>query len=370
VSDRPSTLIITNRYPSRAKPYAGWYVAAHARVIEQAGWSIRTISYLTPSSGIRRIFSYLRFLGDLFGAALFGRHDLIHAHWVFPSGFFAALVGWLRNKPFIVTTHGAYIEEFEQLNSVTQNLVRWTLQRADRVIAVGATHAETVQRVGKLGRAPIEVIGMGVVSPDQQLEKVKARQIMGLDQTEKIVMFAGNLIWIKGPDVFIEAAGILEKKGFSNRYVIVGQGAMEDELRSLSTTMGLENRISFVGGVPHDEVYTWLSSADVVVVPSRREPFGLLPLEAMACGTPVIAAEVGELSRNIQHLRNGILFPVGDPEALAEALESFFGDPALAASLREQGRLTAASFDLEEKARQVLEVYAQVLRDRRQSGSG
>lgn len=357
LTEKRRLLLITNRYPTEQKPYAGWYVKAHAEFFQGAGWDVHVDCYSPHPSYIKQIISFGRYIIRLIRISRDAEFDLVHAHWVFPSGFLGVLIGKLRTIPVVVTSHGAYIEEFDELNTVMKWVVRWVLRSVDVLVSVGETHAKLLTNIEEIPLSKIKTIDMGIDIQTDAPAKSSARSKLGLDQDRFLVMFIGNLTYVKGPDLLLEALALMKDDFPELRCVFVGQGNYREKLEELVMESGLSACVEFVGGVPHEQVREYLAAADICVVPSRREPFGLIPIEAMACGIPVVAADVGELSRNIEHTVNGLLFEKGNPERLAEALSVAIEDHALREELAGRGRIFAQDYDLHDRARQMLEIY-------------
>jgi glycosyltransferase involved in cell wall biosynthesis len=249
-----------------------------------------------------------------------------------------------------------------------QLAVRFVLRRADAIIAVGKAHAELIGKITAIRSEKMHVIDPGIQLPENSLTKHEARLELGVEQGTRMVLFIGNLIHSKGPDILIEAFAKLDVLGPCNLFM-VGQGRMLDSLHDMARRNGIQNHVFFIGPVPHEEVYCWLYAADVVAAPARREPFGLLQMEALACGAPLVTSNTGELSRNLQHMQHALLVPVEDPQLLAQALKRIIEDEPLAKSLSDEGRKLAAGYSVEKKASEVLELYRQVVETARvQSG--
>src|SRR5690606_1857236 len=156
--------------------------------------------------------------------------------------------------------------------------------------------------------------------------RVEARQLLGLPAGEPLLLFVGNLIPRKGVDILLQAAARLAQNNIPFHLLIGGQGPERPALEAWAAALGLAGRVTFAGPIPHQQVYNWFAAADVVVVPSRREPFGIVPLEAMGCGAVVVAADTGGLAENIRDGENGLLFSVEDEAALARQLQQLLAD--------------------------------------------
>lgn len=150
-------------------------------------------------------------------------------------------------------------------------------------------------------------------------------------------VFTKWLAEIYGPDVFLAALARLGSEP-AWEAVIAGDGPWAGRLSARATELGLGDRVRFAGRLPHDEIPALLRAADVLVMPSRREAFGVAALEAAACGLPVVASDVGGVAETVVDGRTGLLVPPGDPAALAAALARLAADPDLRARLGAAGR--------------------------------
>jgi D-inositol-3-phosphate glycosyltransferase len=176
-------------------------------------------------------------------------------------------------------------------------------------------------------------------------DRVGARRELRLG-SNPVVLFVGRIQPLKGVDVAVRALG--ELRDPSAELVVVGGpsgpdgGREEDALHKLVAELGLEHRVRFVPPQPHDSLARWYRAADVCVVPSRSESFGLVALEAAACGTPVVAADVGGLRALVDHGDTGFLVGTRDPLDYADAIERVLAtDPT---RMRERASARSARF--------------------------
>jgi glycosyltransferase involved in cell wall biosynthesis len=149
----------------------------------------------------------------------------------------------------------------------------------------------------------------------------------------------GRLVQEKGVQVAIQALAFMRQRA---HLVVAGKGPMEGELRQLAEAWGLENRVLFTGRVSEAEKDAWLQHATAGLVPSLYEPFGIVALEVMAAGVPVVVGDTGGLAEIVTHGRDGMKVAPGDPGALAVVLDWLVANPDEAASLARTGRATAA----------------------------
>ncbi|MFN8027076.1 MAG: glycosyltransferase [Acidimicrobiia bacterium] len=218
---------------------------------------------------------------------------------------------------------------------------------ADLVVA--STNEEHDQLVRYYGADPerVEIIAPGVDHHVfQPGDRVAARRHLGIG-CNPVVLFVGRIQPLKGVDVAVHA--LAELRDTSAELVVVGgpsgpDGAHEESaLHALVDELGLTHRVRFVAPQPHDELVSWYRAADVCVVPSRTESFGLVALEAAACGTPVVAANVGGLRSLVAHGETGYLIDTREPTDYADAIERVLAldDPS---PMRERAAANSARF--------------------------
>lgn len=242
-----------------------------------------------------------------------GAFDGVETHVLFPTGLIGMLAAGLRSIPHVVYVHGSDLAVTSRRSWLHRWLTRVVARSAARVV----TNSEYMARqVRDLGVEP------SVISPGVDLARFRpadqgaARVRTGLPADARIALFCGRLIALKGADIFAEALDDAD----SWLGVMVGAGDL---------TGTIEDRhpaIRLVGIVPLEAVPDWIRSADVVVVPSRRDALGLVAIEALACGIPVVASRVGGLVETVDDGVTGLLIPPGDPAAVVEALRSLEDD--------------------------------------------
>jgi D-inositol-3-phosphate glycosyltransferase len=200
------------------------------------------------------------------------------------------------------------------------------------------------------------------------LNRALSRAELGITSSEKIVLFVGRIDPIKGIDTLVEAAELLASRqslAACPTFVIVGgdldtSGApigplarVEEEI----TAKGIASRFRLDGSQPQEQLPVFYSAADVVAVPSRYESFGLVAVEALACGTPVVASRAGGLRFTIEEGVNGFLVKPQSPPALAAGIDAVLSDDQLRAAMSVEARPSVARYDWANIAQQVMHVY-------------
>ncbi len=219
---------------------------------------------------------------------------------------------------------------------------------ADRIVAANDVERAELLRAYGAGAQRIATIPCGV---DTELftpgDRAAARRELGLD-ARPVLLWVGRMAPIKGLDTLLAAVGRLCAAGTEARLLIVGGDAddppngHEVSLRAQIRRLGLDGAVSFVGPQPQERLPTYYAAADVTVVPSYYESFGMVALEAMACGSPVIASRVGGLVTTVRDGVTGFLVPESDVAALAERIAALVADPDLGWRIGREGVRWAA----------------------------
>jgi glycosyltransferase involved in cell wall biosynthesis len=258
------------------------------------------------------------------------RPEVFHVQHPLERQLYARLLReWeLLDLPLVVTLHSFFAEHPEE---VIYGLMKPNLPHADALIAVGPSTADQAVMLGA-ERSKIQVIRSGVDTDHfRPRERGAARERLGITDEAKLVLFVGNLEPRKAVHVLIEALALVRRL-VPVVLDVVGPGEsagaddQEPMLRQLAQERGVGSAVKFTGRVDDAELLDWYAAADVFALPSLSEAQGIVALEAMACGLPVVASRVGGLAEAIEDDRTGFLVPAGDVVALAGRLETLFVD--------------------------------------------
>ena len=237
-----------------------------------------------------------------------------------------------------------------------------TVKLADRIITVSESSRKALIQRFPSAEGKTVVIHAGVDASFQPLDRQQAigQLQRNYDAGERFILFVGTLEPKKNLPVLIQAYALLrEKHGLPHKLLIAGKkGWMYQEVFDTTRELGLENDVVFAGYVPWERLPLLYNAAEVFVYPSLCEGFGLPPLEAMACGTPVITSNVASLPEVVGDA--GIMTGPHDVSELAEAIASVLNDPIRQADMRERGLEQARQFSWEKAAKETLDVYKEV----------
>lgn len=265
--------------------------AAHPNTVHRL--NLKRIPWLKPES----LVMYWRFFARSLRLALRHRFKAVHAGRVLPEGLVAWLVGRIVRVPVVIYAHGEEITTWRQPGKF--KAMRFAYRHADRVVA---NSEFTREQLLKLGVAPecIVIINPGVdierFRPDLPCEDLKLG--IGLAQGQKLILSVGRLSRRKGFDMMIRSIPELLKRGVDVQYVLIGIGEDWGYLIDLAEKLGVAARVHLLGHVVPDDLPRWYNACDVFAMPNRElngdtEGFGMVFLEAAACGKPVLAGSAG-----------------------------------------------------------------------------
>ena len=279
--------------------------------------------------------------------------DLIHAHQALPDGAVAAHLSRDLGVPYVVTVHGVDVNRSLPGGGPVAARTAEVLRGAAAVVLVSDMLARKLA-----GYVPLDTVhvvqngGPADLPPAEPADYLPGR---------RLVLCAGRLVPGKGFEQVLQALARLRRDHDDLHCVVAGEGALRRRLTALSAELGLDERVHFVGNLEPDHLLTMMARAEVFALPSAPEGFGLVHLEAMTQGTPVIACLEQGPADFIEDGVSGYLVPYGDVGALTEALSTALADPAAARVVGEAGRSVAASFTWDRNACRMLDIYAEVV---------
>ncbi|MFY9265447.1 MAG: glycosyltransferase family 4 protein [Solirubrobacterales bacterium] len=288
--------------------------------------------------------------------------DLVHGHDWLVAGACDQLAKRL-DTPLVMTIHATefgrhqgWVDKHPQ--SHIHGVEKWIVNRADAVIACSAYMREHIADIYAIDEARIEVIPNGIDPGDlQPLGDLEQMRASFAAPGEKLVLLVGRLVYEKGFQFALEALpGLIERVG-NVRFIVAGSGTHEADLKAQAAQLGLMEHGTFVGWIGDDVLHSLYRIADLTVVPSIYEPFGLVALEAMASGCPCLVADTGGLREVVPNEEVGLRFKSRDPESLAAMAERVLTDAELRDRLVTEASDHVLTFDWLDVARTTATVY-------------
>ncbi|HEY0272864.1 MAG TPA: glycosyltransferase [Chitinophaga sp.] len=305
------------------------------------------------------------------------QYQLVHANF-FMSAWVAHQLRNTLQTPYVVTFHALgqvrrlHQGDADQFPARRLDIEAEIAREADHIIAECPQDREDLLKYYNAAPARITMIPCGFDPAEfYPVDRQLARMLVGLDPEAAVILQLGRMVPRKGVDNVIQAMGLLKNKIRHLHLVIVGGASGHPEndtdpeiqrLRRIAADLGLTARITFAGQQPRAQLKYYYAAADVFLTTPWYEPFGITPLEAMACGTPVIGARVGGIKFSVADGKTGFLVAPKDPHALAEKIETLVQDPALRAQMGRHARdRVNALFTWAGVARKMLAVYERVI---------
>jgi len=344
-------IVLTNRWPRSLPKY---------EVYE--GLPIYRLAMRTPEGSVKAHVNYFlthRFIRNQVTNIL-RRHkiDLIHVHCVSSNGYYALLARKDLGLPLVVTTHGERTMDATQIyqrSAFLNRVLRDLLGEADHITAVSRHTLEDMETYwGKPFGQRASVIYNGIDLGDFESGapySAGAPYIMGI----------GRLVPQKGFDVLLRAFARAKIAGW--KLLIAGEGPERAPLEKLIHDLGLEETAKLVGRADRAMAGALFRGCEFFVLPSRMEPLGIVNLEAMAAGKPVIASRVGGVPEIVSEGETGLLVPSENIEALAGAMGRLAADPGLRKRLGAAGRSAVRAFTLAATASQYADIYSGLMAD-------
>jgi len=258
--------------------------------------------------------------------------DVLHVHdWL--TAFAGISFKHYLRKPMVLTVHSTEVGRAQGLHGADSfsidGIEWWTAYEASRVVVTSHSMKREICDHFHLPWDKVDVIpnAIDVTQYNTPVDTGPVRARYGVGWGEKLVLCVGRLVPQKGIEYFIRAIPIIAQRYPEAKFVIVGEGWSRDYLEGVAQSTGHAKRILFTGFISDAEVIALMTSADVLVIPSVYEPFGIVALEGMATGVPVVASQVGGLAEVIEHDRTGIFVYPRNPSSIAWGVDQILSNP-------------------------------------------
>lgn len=281
--------------------------------------------------------------------------DIVHIQRIIYgiSGFLAKKI---LKKPYVVWGRGSEVYLPWAFKKPISTLV---IKNADAAIAL----TEDMKRLMKeIYNRHIFVIPNGIdIERFKNISREDIRKRLKITNKEKIIIFVGTLRRLKGVRYLIEAMKCIIEKNTNARLMLVGDGEDREDLENLVKELNIEKYVQFIGKVPNDKIPEYLKASDVFVLPSLSESFGIVNLEAMASGLPIVATNVGGLPEIVKDGENGFLVEQKNPEKIAEKALFLLEHDDLREKISKKNREKAKGYSWETAVERLEEIYLNIL---------
>lgn len=283
------------------------------------------------------------------------KYNIIHTHG-FKADLWGAVVGRLAGVPTIIST--VHNQEQYLNNPIIRLLEKWIIAPIDdTIIVVSGGVKRFLIKTSGIPEKKIKKVYYGINPVDIKIDAEQdIREELCIDKDVPLIGCIGRLVKQKGHIYLIQAARKVLEKFPKVKFLIIGKGKLEKNLKKLAQNSNLNSNIIFTGF--RKDVYSIIDKLSLVVMPSLWEGFGLIFLEAMAMGKPIVATDVGGIPEVIENKETGILVSARNPEALAEAIICLLKDNSLAKRMGERGKVILKEcFQSSKMAEEIERIY-------------
>lgn len=322
VSRNMKILLISNMYPSKEHPTYGVFVKNFKDQMEKQEFDISqtALIYGRGKNKLEKLIKYINFFRDVIISVKQNEYDLIYVHYINHSLLPLLLVQKYIKKPLILNAHGSDVFVNSRIKKYIQNLVTPIIIKANMIVVPSSYFKDVIHKKFHIEKNKIFISPSGGIDTNlfKPLKTTK-------DTSELIIGYVSRIDEGKGWDVLLKAAKLLLDKGIVNfKILMIGGGSQEQLLLKMIKVLTIEKKVDFIGRVPHEELVHYYNKMDVFAFTTTLdESLGLVGLEAMACGVPVIGSNIGGLKEYIENGSNGELFKPGDIDKLSEKMKKF-----------------------------------------------
>jgi len=297
------------------------------------------------------------------------KFEVIHAHdWLVAPASISSK--HYLGAPLISTIHSTEVGRSRGLHNPDSYLIDglewWLTYESKRIIVISNSMRQEVREHFRLPDEKIDVIPNAIDSSKYEIrvDRDDVKRRFGIDSSERIVLFIGRLVPQKGVEYLIMATPKIIEKHPEARVVIVGNGWSKDYLLNLASSIGCQHKVLFLGFLSDQDLIELTLSSDVLVIPSIYEPFGIVALEGMAAGVPIVASNTGGLAEIIEHDKTGFLAYKENPDSIAYGVNKILSDPGYASWLVQNAkRKIREVYSWDAVARKTVETYEKALRE-------
>ncbi|WP_371069582.1 glycosyltransferase [Sediminibacillus sp. JSM 1682029] len=357
-----NVLVLSTMFPGKNSPTFGIFVRNQVEALRKRGLDIDVAAITEP--GMRKHQLLKKYSAWMIRIGLISLrkgkgYQLIHAHYIFPSGLFGL---WFKKRfgtKLIVTCHGGDLDKMAKKGKFFFQQTKRILQHADHIVAVGETLKQEMLDRYQVDAGKVTVLNMGV---NRQIftpvPKPQAKRMLGLEKDRIQLLYVGNLIEAKGLMELLSAYQQLKQTFDQLELHLIGAAKQPEFLERIEEKIDREDipDVTIHGPKGQQEVADWMAASDIFIIPSHMEGFGLVALEAMSCHTPVVGSNVGGLAHLLKG-GAGILVQPKDHESLYDGLEKLITSEKLRDQLVIKGEEKAQENDQDKLLDQLISIY-------------
>ena len=351
-------------YPSEKKPYFGTFVYEQVRCLKELGINLKLVGDRGEGKkGVGVLLKYISILYRSIKAAILFKPQVIHAHYIFPTGLIALIASILSGSKLVITSHGSDVFKMARINYVTRTLTKLCLAMSNKIIAVSSEIKNAMVHDYHLQEKKIEIIDMGVsffyhqpMISDLNLQNSINQRTNGIIK----IAFIATDFELKGGYLILDAMEeIVKNPEYNNiQYIFIGENP--ELAKHIVETRKLNDYVEFSGYLKHSDTLNKLRNCDIFLLPSKREGLPISMLEAMSFGLSVIATPVGAIPDVIDHDYDGIIVDKIDKSRLNNALRKLMADPELRKTIGMNAIVKSRTYASEKKAKQVKKIYMEL----------
>ncbi|WP_217914275.1 glycosyltransferase [Miltoncostaea marina] len=350
-------LCLSNMWPGPDDPDYGSFVRDMCAALEARGAAVTPVAIDRRRGGPARTPAKYAALAAR-AARRAGGVDVVYAHFLFPTGAAAAIAARVGRVPYVLTAHGQDVRNLDR--ATVRRATAPVLRGARELIAVSGHLADALRATG-LALPPLSVIDMGVDTERfRPGDRAAARSRLGIGAEGPLVLAVGGLTERKNPLGLLQAFARVRAARPDARLAFVGDGPLAGAVDAGARRLGVAGAVLRPGALPHERVADWVAACDVLALVSLVEPLGIVALEALAGGRPVVATAVGGTREVVPDPAAGRVVDPRDPGAIARAIGELLDEPPAEAACR----AAAEEHSLARQAARVEEVLRRALRPR------
>lgn len=326
-------LIVSSLYPTPSNPGYGIFVKNCEEGLAANGFtSERAVVEATPRGFFHKFALYASFYARAVYKGIFGDYDILYGHFVSHICIPLLIIGLFRRPAVVINIHGSDVLVEGNIRKFIYSfflfpLVRKVLGRAALVVTPSRQYRGVLERRFGVGRDKIFVSPSGGVDAGlfRPLARAGCRRELGIKEDEFVIGYVSRIEKSKGWRVLVDALALLTAgpSAFPFRALFVGKGSEVGAFREKISELGLEGKVIHIENTTRDRLASFYSASDVFIFPTTKESLGLVGIEAMACGAPVIGSRIEALGEYVVEGVTGMFFNPGDPADLADKIAAF-----------------------------------------------